>query len=70
MEDVQHFHEEVSEARKAVLHKIESQGLVVKEEDWPTELGEMEKPGGGVDPKVLAERELERTRKSLDPGLR
>lgn len=68
LEDVQHFHEQLEDARKTVLYKVESQGLVVNVTEWPKELGEMEQ--AEKDPKVLAERELERTRKSLDPGLR
>ena len=71
MDETEEYHSSLANARKAILHKIDSQGLAVKDSDWPAELGEMEQTSDkGVDSKVLAERELERTRKGLDPALR
>jgi hypothetical protein len=71
LEDSQDYHSTLADARAAILSKINSQGLTIREQDWPLELGSMEDEAeGDEDPKVRAEREFAATKAGLDPTLR
>ncbi|GAA6023791.1 hypothetical protein JCM10207_001196 [Rhodosporidiobolus poonsookiae] len=75
LEDLEHYHSLVASTRRAGLKKLaalppEEQGRA--RGGWPEVWGRLEEGGadGGGDAKERAQRELEETRKGLDPGMR
>ena len=67
--DVEEYHEQLGDARTALLAKGE-----ISDEEWPRELGQKPRAGAGhgkgEDPKEMAARALRDSYAQLDPSMR
>ena len=67
--DVEEYHEQLGDARTALLAKGE-----ISDEEWPRELGQKPRAGAGQekgeDPKDMAARALQDSYAKLDPSMR
>ena len=73
LEDVEHFHELVSESKSRILELLPTLPRAEQdqvERDWPVEVLGKFGEGEGESVKEKAERELKEARSALDPATR
>lgn len=69
LEDLQHYHSLISDAKKAVLNKARAERIQLSKEEWPKEFGEMEF-STELSKAEIAEKEAKELMKSLPSAQR